>query len=189
MAASKGKREIEIKIRLDDAGQGRRLLSRSGFRVVQRRAHEDNTVFDRADGSLRRQGKLLRLRRTGRVFLLTLKGPAASGKFKSRQEIETTIEDPGHLEAILHGLGFKRVFRYEKYRTLYQSSDPRGTVMLDETPLGVFLELEGKPSWIVATAALLGFGKDSYITITYMDLHRQQLGRRPQDLLFPKTMP
>ncbi len=58
-----------------------------------------------------------------------------------------------------------------------------GVAMLDETPAGVFLELEGPPRWIDRTARRLGFGEADYITASYAELHRSG-GRGGHDMLF-----
>jgi adenylate cyclase, class 2 len=171
MSSAGTKREIEIKLRLESVEQGRRLLRQAGFRLVRRRVREDNFVFDRADLSLRAQGLLLRLRRAGNSSTLTLKGPSARGRYKSRLEHETAVSDPDAMETILNGLGFRRVFRYEKYRAEYAGPRPGGVAMLDETVIGVFLELEGIPTWIEQAARRLGFEKSSYITISYGELY------------------
>jgi adenylate cyclase, class 2 len=187
-----GKQEIEIKLKLDSAEQGRRLLRQAGFRVIRRRVHEENVLLDTRRGTLRKKGLLLRLRRAGRAAFLALKGPAGGGKYKSRLGLETVLSDLAVCEAVLGSLGFGGVFRYEKYRTEYQSSHRRGIVMLDETPIGIFLELEGEPGWINRTAELLGFEESHYITASYGQLHalncRRQ--RRPVgDMLFITPAP
>ncbi len=192
MSGSGAKREVEIKLLLASAEQGRGLLRRAGFRVLQRRVFECNTVFDTPEGSLRARGLLLRLRHVGHRTLLTFKGLAAKGKYKSRPELETVVPDSETFEAILGGLGFVPVFRYEKYRTEYGGADKRGVVMLDETPIGVYLELEGTPGWIDRTARLLRFAEEHYITDTYGDLYRSFCRRkaiRPHDMVFAPQNP
>ena len=69
--------------------------------------------------------------------------------------------------AIVERLGYRRVFRYEKYRTEFHQPRRAGVAMLDETPVGVFLELEGTPHWIDRTARRLGFQESDYITASY----------------------
>ena len=59
------------------------------------------------------------------------------------------------MDAILRALGFEPTFRYEKYRAEW--SDGTGHVVLDETPIGNFGEIEGPPRWIDRTARLLEF--------------------------------
>jgi adenylate cyclase, class 2 len=162
-------REIEIKLRLAGAEAGRALLRSAGFRVSRQRVFEQNAAYDFPDGRLRAAGSLLRLRTAGKVATLTFKGPSAGGKHKSREEIESVIPDAEPLAAIFTGLGLQPVFRYEKYRTEYRAGS-EGVAMLDETPIGVFLELEGAPSWIDGAARDLGFTEADYITASYAKL-------------------
>jgi adenylate cyclase class 2 len=192
MSGAGSKREVEIKLSLPSAAQGRRLLRQSGFRVTRRRVYEDNLVFDTPQGILRSGGQLLRLRVAGTVATLTFKGPPSKGRYKSRLEVESSVTDPAACREILHRLGFRQVYRYEKYRTEYHGPDGGGVVALDETPVGVFLELEGPPAWIDHTALGLGFRKCSYISVTYMDIHRscqRRLGLSLRAMVFPKTPP
>ena len=186
------KREVEIKLSLPSAAHGRRLLRQAGFRVTRRRVYEDNLVFDTPQGQLRSGNLLLRLRVAGSVATLTFKGPPSKSRYKSRLESETTVSDPAACRDILHRLGFRQVYRYEKYRTEYFGLDAQGVVALDETPVGVFLELEGSPAWIDSTARLLGFGVESYISATYGDLHRSsrsRLGLPLRAMVFPSAPP
>ena len=84
------------------------------------------------------------------------------------------MTDPAALRQILERLGLRSCFRYEKYRTIYQRpGDAAGVVALDETPLGMWLELEGQPEWIDRTAALLGFTAQQYVTESYGGLWLQ----------------
>jgi len=190
MARASTDRETEIKIRLDSAAAGRRLLRRLGFSIVKRRAFEINVVFDTADGALRRGRKLLRLRQTGRQHTLTFKGPAAAGRHKSREEIESGFADAVSMRRILERLGYEPVFRYEKYRTEYGALQSTGEAMLDETPIGTFLELEGGPRWIDRTAGALGFSAPDYITASYGKLyleHCQARGIKPGNMVFGRS--
>lgn len=180
--SSGSSREVEIKLPLASAAEGRRRLRQAGFALSRRRVLEENVAFDTPRQALRRQGLLLRLRTAGRRSLVTFKGPSVPGKHKSRLEIEFEIGDPPALQAILDGLGYRPAFRYEKYRTEYASG--RGRAMLDETPAGTFLELEGPPAWIDRMARRLGFGEADYITQTYAELHRRSPAGRLRDMLF-----
>jgi adenylate cyclase class 2 len=177
--------ETEIKLSVSTAAEGARLLRAAGFRVARRRVFESNTLFDTADASLRKAGQVLRVRECGRRVLLTYKGPAARGRHKSREELETEMESAQTITAVLSRLGFEPVFRYEKYRTEYTRGGGLATV--DETPIGVFLELEGDPGWIDRTAARLGFKTADHITASYASLylqHREQSPRSPEDMIF-----
>ena len=117
MAASNTPREIEVKLPLSGAGEGRRLLRSAGFRVSRRRVFEANTLFDTSRQTLRRAGRLLRIRQAGRLGTLTYKGPPAIGKYKDREELEVETSDAPRLAEMLSRLDFRPVFRYEKYLT------------------------------------------------------------------------
>ena len=177
MSPGSAKSETEIKLRLAGVAQGRRLLKTHGFRLARRRVFESNTLFDTAAGKLRRAGLALRLRKTGRRTLLTYKGPASSVVHKSREELELEVPGGAVFAAILERLGFTPVFQYDKYRTEYEKNG--GLAMLDETPIGTYLELEGEPGWIDQEAADLGFGRGDYITASYAALYREWCKERP----------
>jgi adenylate cyclase class 2 len=130
-----------------------------------------NTLYDLPGQPLRRQGQLLRLRKYGSQWLLTHKAKGTTGLHKTRLENETKVADGKKMEVILLALGYRPVFRYEKFRTEW--SDARGKVVLDETPIGNFGEIEGPPRWIDRTARLLGIRRSDYITQTYAGLFFQ----------------
>jgi adenylate cyclase class 2 len=179
--------ETEIKLRVAGSAAARRLLRRKGFHVRARRVFEQDTVYDTCEQQLRGRGLLLRLRQAGRVSTLTFKGTPEAGKHKSREELEVRISDPAVCQAILSRLGFEPLFRYEKYRTEYVQPRGRGIVTLDETPIGVFLEIEGPANWIDCIASHLGFTEDDYITKSYGALyldHCRRQGLQPGHMLF-----
>jgi adenylate cyclase class 2 len=181
-----GARETEIKLPAADSRAARKLLQRAGFRVLRRRVFEANTVFDTPDLRLRASERLLRVREAGGVVTLTCKGPPAAGRHKSREELELEVSAAPAMTAILDRLGFRPVFRYEKYRTEYGRPGSAGVATVDETPVGVFLELEGPPRWIDRTARALGFGEADYITASYGRLYLdwcQRNGVAPGDML------
>jgi adenylate cyclase class 2 len=183
--------ETEIKLKAATAEAARSLLRRNGFRVHKRRLFEDNLILDTPSLKLRRDGSLLRIRRAAGEVLLTYKGRAASGKHKSREECETAVGDWGMMIAITERLGFQKAFRYQKYRTEYQLPGSSGLATLDETPIGVYLELEGKPAWIDRTARKLGFQESDYITDSYAGLYLEWCRKhrvRPGDMVFSPAL-
>jgi adenylate cyclase class 2 len=182
-----GDREIEIKVAVNDAGAARRLLRHAGFRVARRRIFEANTVFDNEKFALRSASRLLRVRKAGAQVTITYKGPPEYTRHKSREELETEVANAGSITAILARLGFRAGFRYEKYRTEYRYPGASGLVTLDETPIGVYLELEGSARWIDRTAKKLGFAHDRYITDSYATLYLdwcRERGVEPGDMVF-----
>jgi adenylate cyclase class 2 len=64
--------------------------------------------------------------------------------------------------------------------------------MLDETPVGVYLELEGTPHWIDLTARRLGFQESDYITASYGRVYLDWCaarGCKPGDMTFGGSAP
>ncbi|HEX4425904.1 MAG TPA: class IV adenylate cyclase, partial [Terriglobales bacterium] len=109
-------KEIEVKFRIADIRALSRALRTAGFRLVTKRTHEMNTLYDLPDSPLRKRGELLRLRKYGSQWMLTHKAKGSTGRHKSRVETETRIDDGIKLDSILHALGFAPTFRYEKFR-------------------------------------------------------------------------
>lgn len=183
------KQEVEIKLRIASAAQGRILLAHAGFAVVTRRHLERNLVLDTGKRSLRRAGQLLRLRSAGPVALLTFKGKSRPGKHKTREEIEFTVDDLELASLLFERLGYRPAFRYEKFRTVYARPRESGHALLDETPIGAFLELEGSPRWIDRIAHRLGFREQDYITASYGSLyaaHCRASGKSLDDFVFAR---
>jgi len=160
--------EIEVKFRVADIRDLRRRLHESKFRLITRRTHEMNTLYDLRGQTLRKRGDLLRLRKYGTEWILTYKAKGKTGRHKTRTELETKVDDGKKMEAILLALGFTPSFRYEKFRSEW--TDGKGKVVLDETPIGIFGEIEGKSRWIDQTARLLGIPNSDYITQSYAEL-------------------
>lgn len=166
--------ETEIKLRVASAAAARRLLAQHAFTITKPRHYERNVILDTPAATLRTKGELLRLRQAAGATVITFKGPGlASAKHKTREEIETTAADFAALAAILERLGLQQGFQYEKYRTEFARPRERGHAVLDETPIGVFLELEGAPAWIDRTARRLGFHEADYILKSYGSLWAQ----------------
>jgi adenylate cyclase class 2 len=163
--------EVEIKLAVPSAAKSRALLRRLDFKVIAPRIFERNLVLDDDRGSIRARGMLLRVRETGTTATCTFKGPDIPGRHKRRIEREFTASDSDSCLAVFAGVGFRESFRYEKYRTEFARENDRGIATLDETPIGVFMELEGPALWIDRTAKALGFSRDAYITASYARLY------------------
>jgi len=136
--------------------------------VATRRTHETNTLYDFPGLPLRKRGELLRLRKYGSEWVLTHKAKGTTGRHKSRVETETRVTDGAQMEVILRALGLAPSFRYEKFRAEW--SDGKGQVVVDETPVGNFGEIEGPSRWIDQTAKELKIARAEYITQSYTEL-------------------
>jgi len=157
--------EVEIKFRIDDIPTLTRGLKRAGFRQITRSTHEMNALYDLPGQQLRKRGELLRLREFGSEWILTHKSKGTSKRHKVRVERESKVDNGPEIDAILRALGYSPTFRYEKFRAEW--SDGTGHVVIDETPIGNFGEIEGPSRWIDRTARVLGISRKDYITQTY----------------------
>jgi adenylate cyclase class 2 len=180
-------REIEIKISFKGTrDQAQALIESRGYTIQDPRVLESDQLFDRS-GELRAADQLLRLRHIGDLATVTYKGPGNRERHKSREEIEFDVSDPAAYVLVLSRLGYQPTFRYEKYRTKFAVPGEPGIITIDETPIGIYLEIEGEPEWIDATAAKLGYSPRDYSTESYASLYRKYQAAHPgspADMLF-----
>lgn len=179
--------EVEIKLAVADSGELEERLRELGYRVIRARCFESNTIFDLPDGTLRARGELIRLREADGTCIFTYKGPPKVARHKEREELETAVGDVGTMRLILERLGYVARFRYEKFRAEWGKPDEEGVVMLDETPVGVYVELEGPGEWIDRLARELGYGEGDYISLSYARLYAADCaakGLQVNDMVF-----
>lgn len=181
--------EIELKFSVVDT-QALRLRAESiGFELVTDRTFEGNTLYDTADRQLRGRKQILRLRNYGSRCTLTHKRQSdktdGDTRYKTRIETESLVEDCAALAEVFLQLGYGPVFRYEKYRTEWEMG--AGHLVLDETPIGVWAELEGAPEWIDAMLAKLGIAPELCSTDSYGKLFlrwKDESGSPAENLTF-----
>jgi adenylate cyclase class IV len=205
MRSSRG-REIEIKLHVPDLRAMQRTLQRLDAKVHSR-VFESNTLYDTSHSVLQTSGRVVRLRVETPVTkhavpsrvsaskaganrptrgTLTYKAPIAEDgrspggdRYKEREEIEVKVLNIGDLARIFQGLGMRIGFRYEKFRTKYTLKKIPGLELdLDETPAGIFLELEGPRRSIDRAARLLGYAPSDYDCRSYWGLHQEYCQRR-----------
>ena len=170
-------KEIELKFPLENRPALVDRLRRARAEQLFPETFEDNIVLDRR-GELRTKGSLLRLRKFGRFVLATYKGPVSfDGTIKTREEVQTGLESFERGVALFDALGFKPVFRYQKFREVWRLGGAE--VVLDRTPIGEYLEIEGTIETITAVAEELGLSVDRGIKLSYADLYRQARRTRP----------
>jgi adenylate cyclase class 2 len=184
-----GPREIETKFRVADRGKLEGLLEALGARPGSPE-NEKNVLYDEPGGRLRAEGCALRVRTVNdRRGLLTFKGPPKIFEgIKSRLEWESEVESPRAVAAILESLGYRPAFRYDKVRTTFTFAEPaRPVVVVDETPLGLFAEIEGDDAAVRALAKELGVAEADFIAESYIALWlsaRERDPSLPEDMLF-----
>jgi len=178
--------EIEVKFVLRDRHELVRKLHDIGGQRLYAETFEDNIVLDRR-GELRTKGALLRVRKFGKYSLATYKGPTSiEGGIKSREEVQTGVESFELAIQLFDSLGFKPVFRYQKFREVWRVREAE--VVIDRTPIGDYFEIEGSIDLIRSLAAELGMNMDAAIRHTYADLYRQARRTRadlPENMVFP----
>jgi adenylate cyclase class 2 len=173
-------KETEIKLKIADVSAVRQQLAHLGFVGETPREFEDNWIFDFPGHDLGHAQSLLRLRKTGDRALVTFKGPIEpQARYKIRDEIEVSVSDEAAVREIFTRLGLSVIFRYQKWRSGFHSHElGGGHVLLDETPVGSFLELEGAPEFIDEVARRLGFSPHDYILKSYAMLFLENESRQ-----------
>ena len=179
--------EVEIKFRIANIEELVARLGQLRFQQVTPRTHEMNTLFDLPGHPLRNRGDVLRLRKYGETWVLThkTKNKKQDGRHKTRIETETRVDSGEKMEAILRALQFEPSFRYEKFRAEWKGKE--GHVVIDETPIGNFGEIEGPPEWIDSVARDLEIDRKDYITETYAGLFfawKRKTGSSAQEMTF-----
>ena len=179
--------EREIKLRFDSVESARNAVLATGATPLRCRRLQEDSLLDTEDESLRRRRCVLRIRVENGKSRITFKGPVQPSLMKVRDEFETVIGDGVLLLHIFEELGFHVWFRYEKYREEFSREDV--TVAIDETPVGVFVELEGSEHGITATAEALGSRPEHYVLDSYRGLFlqlRDAFGLTGSDMVFDR---
>jgi len=184
--------EIELKFTVPDQAVLEAQLPSLGFQLQTPRTHERNVLYDTPARSLRERHQLLRLRTYGDECILTHKRQPANvddSLYKTRIETETRVEECSALATIFAELGYSPVFTYEKFRTEWRF--PLGSaaahLVIDETPIGTWAELEGPVEWIDETLARLQIDRDRCTTESYGKLFlnwKTRSGSPAENLVF-----
>jgi adenylate cyclase, class 2 len=187
--------EIELKFPVTDPIALQASLPHLGFHLVTPRTFEHNTLYDFPARELRTKRQILRLREYGGIYTLTHKRIGDSGessRYKIRIETETTVSDPHAMAEIFHQLGYTPAFIYEKYRSEWShvidpNSDSLAHLVIDETPIGNYAELEGPTDWIDRTLTELNVDPATCLTDSYGKLFldwKQLTGSPAEHLTF-----
>jgi adenylate cyclase class 2 len=128
---------------------------------------------------------VLRVRIEPGKNLVTFKGPVQPSSMKVREELETIVGDGEAMIQFLEHLGYQVWFRYQKYREEYALGN--ATIAIDETPVGVFVEVEGSEDGVTDAARALGRGPHDYLLDSYRGLfmeYRRAHGLPATHMLF-----
>lgn len=177
--------EREIKLRFNSVSEARDAVLAAGALPRYGRRLQEDALLDTEDEQLRRQRCVLRVRMENGKSRLTYKGPVQPSIMKVREELETVVGDGEVLLRVFSELGLHVWFRYEKYREEFSHEDV--IVAIDETPVGIFVEIEGTEQGIADMTVALGRTADDYIVDSYRSLflqHREQHGLNGSDMVF-----
>ena len=133
--------EREVKLRFDSVDEARTAIAGSEATPLRCRRLQEDDLLDEAAETLRNRRCVLRVRIEAGQNLLTFKGPVQPSHMKVREEIETVVGDGETMLRCFEQLGYRVWFRYQKYREEYALGD--AIIAIDETPVGVFVEVEG----------------------------------------------
>ncbi len=165
------KAEIELKFCVPNVAELCDRALQAGFALQTPRTLERNALFDTPQRRLLSERSLLRMREYGGKWVVTHKRPPLDNDdgapYKERLETETLVEDGEAMGAVFVELGYAPVFRYEKFRTELRDTLGEGHLVLDETPIGDFAELEGERGWIDNALQRLDIAPDWCFTDSY----------------------
>ena len=133
--------EIETKFLVRDIQNIELRLINLKAGIFKPRCLENNFRFDTKENKLASESKVLRLRQDTNQWL-TYKEPGdLINGVRSRHEIEFNVSDIKATQSLLEALGLHIFQTYEKFRTVYILNGIK--IMLDELPIGSFIEIEG----------------------------------------------
>src|SRR5262245_47006021 len=182
--------EREIKLRFPSVEEARQAILGMGATPLLGRRLQEDSLLDTEDEQLRRSRCVLRIRVENGKSRITFKGPVQPSAMKLREEQETVVGDGEVLLRVFEELGLHVWFRYEKYREEFALEDVIAAI--DETPVGVFVEIEGSERGIADMATALGRAEPDYILDSYRALflqHREEHGLTGADMVFDTPQP
>jgi adenylate cyclase class 2 len=149
--------ETEIKLYTPDHAEIETRLLAAGALLTAPRVYERNIRYEDAQNTLTDRRIVLRLRQDSRARLTYKEDlPDDDQDGLSRYEAEVEVSDFAAMDTILRKLGYRPHMIYEKYRTTYMLDEAE--IVLDETPLGNFVEIEAEKTTIQNVVRQIGLG-------------------------------
>lgn len=151
--------EVEIKVKISDPDEIRKKFKEHGGKYLLSLHHED-TYFNMPPElrDFRKSDEALRIRKSTEFhkfdssekekthYFVTYKGKKIDSTTKSRNELETGIDEGEVMKEIFITLGFREVFTVKKERDLYEFDykDNKIEALIDYIPLlkAYFIEVE-----------------------------------------------
>lgn len=161
-------RETEVKFYVSNLPNIEMRLQQMEAHLIEPRTHEVNLRFDTPDGDYQRDGKVLRLRQDKAAHLTYKDESQLKDGALTRREIEFEVSDFETARKFIEALGYRVIFMYEKYRTTYELDGAH--IMLDETPIGGFVEIEGELDALKPLADKFGLNWNAAVPVSYHTL-------------------
>lgn len=183
--------EIEAKMKFGDLDVIRERLKSARAKFVGR-TNEVNRFYDAPDGRLSSADRGLRLRTntnadTGDAeHVVTMKGPRQKSAFKTREELEFTVDAVDAVDGVFAHLGYPLNLSFEKRRESWTLDGCK--IELDEMPVfGTFVEIEGKDEASVESVRKkLGLAGEPTISEGYATMVAKHLAKTGgRELRFP----
>jgi adenylate cyclase class 2 len=155
-------KEIEVKIlEVDRDALEARLVILGAEKIFDGPMH--GFIFDDEERSIKKSGKLIRLRKEGDKVILALKIKNDSKRAKSAEELEVEVDDFDTMKVIIENMGLNVIHDLKKHRVEYEVDDVRFAFDKyegDYSHIPEFLEIEAEDEDILFRyVKLLGFSE------------------------------
>ncbi len=167
----KENQETEVKFYVSNLTEIEMRLQQMEAHLIQPRVREVNLRFDNPNGDFQREGRVLRLRQDEAVRLTYKDGSQVIDGVFNRREIEFAVSDFDSAKQFIQALGYEVVFLYEKFRTTFELDGAH--IMLDESPIGNFVEIKGAMETLKPIAKKLGLNWNAAVPASYHVLFKR----------------
>ncbi|MEE9474983.1 MAG: class IV adenylate cyclase [Candidatus Hydrothermarchaeaceae archaeon] len=170
--------EIEAKATIENKEEMEQRILDAGGKYIRTETQRD-IYFAHPSQDFVKTDEALRIRTAGKEHTLTYKGPKLDELTKTREEVETKLEDAASMAEILKRLGFTEVAPVIKTRSHYMLGDY--LVAIDEVDgLGHFIEVEKhadsyRPEELVELLKSLGIEESKMERKSYLELLLEKL--------------
>lgn len=174
--------ETEVKIKIDAVEPIKQKLLEMKAELYKKRALQTDIYF--GNKTMKKKGQIMKIRDNA---LLIYKGPSQKkNNIRSNEEIEIMVDNAVHLKQLLEQLDYLQYWKKERYRESYLVNMTQ--ICIDETPMGNFIEIEGKKDSIIDIAKHLGFSQKNFIADSYSQLWEEfaKKNKRKGDMVFQK---
>lgn len=178
--------EREAKFYIQDILALTNRVRMTGAELIQPRLLETNLRLDTPEGDLRKDGRILRVRKDDKVRVTYKENARNENGIIARTEIEFVSDNYEVTQKFFEALGYPVSVIYEKYRQVYRIGDVE--LMLDELPFGDFIEIEAPNNTLIeGVTQMLGLDESKMIATNYLGLFeraRQNMKFTFRDLTF-----